>query len=316
MSDHHVAVGVVLLAGTLSLIVWRYFRSARHRLPVRGWAGLAIILLAELLLALHAAWWVSTYFTPIVWTGYILLADGLVASLKGESRLTRAPGQFLALAFWSVPLWLVFEAYNLRLANWTYVSLPMNPALDQFGYVWAFATIWPAIYETTDLVEALGVFRKTGRPTAPSTPAARLMIAAAGLAMVTVPLLVPPRIGGYLFGAVWIGFVLLFDPVIYHWQGPSLLRDFETGKNTRLFCLLAAGWVCGILWEFWNYWAGARWLYVFPMARHWKIFEMPAPGFGGFPPFAVECWVMFETLRALNRQFPLRKQSRLIRTEA
>lgn len=300
MSDHHAAAGLFLLAGTIIVIAWRYFARRRQPLPARGWIGLGVILLAEALLFLQAGWFIAVYFTPIVWTGYILLADGLVASIKGESRLSGSPGEFLALAFWSVPLWLIFEAYNLRLANWVYVGMPLSRALDCFGYAWAFSTIWPGIYETTDLLEALGFFAGRLQPRPRSSAVVRSSMAIAGLLMVTVPVLVPARVGGYLFGSVWVGFVLLLDPVLYAWDGPSLLRDWERGVYTKLGCLLAAGWVCGILWEFWNYWAGARWLYVFPIAQNWKVFQMPAPGFAGFPPFAVECWVLFETLRVLK----------------
>lgn len=304
MADpNHIAIGVILLAGTLGFIGRRYFRCRRTRFPVWGWAGLGIILLAELLLVLRAIPWVTTFFTPIVWTGYILLVDAMVASLKGESRL-RDVGSCLALAFWSIPLWLIFEAYNLRLRNWIYVGTPSSAALHTFLDVWAFATIWPAIYETADLVEALGFFHANHKSKTPSTPAGRALIAIAGLILVSVPPLVPARIGSYLFGAVWVGFVLLLDPLNDHWQGPSLLRDFEAGSHTKLGALLLAGWICGILWEFWNYWAGAGWLYTFSIGQSWKVFQMPAPGFLGFPPFAVECWVMFECLRTLKHRFP------------
>lgn len=315
MSDHHVAAGLVLLAGTVLVIVWRYLGLRRRPLPARGWIGLGIVLVAEALLFLRAGWFIAVYFTPIVWTGYILLADGLVASLEGESRLSRSPGEFLALAFWSIPLWLIFEAYNLRLVNWVYVGMPLSRALDYFGYAWAFATIWPGIYETTDLLEALGLFAGRLRPRSPLSAAGRSLIVVAGLLMVTIPVLVPARLGGYLFGSVWVGFVLLLDPILYAWDGPSLLRDWERGVYTKLGCLLASGWVCGILWEFWNYWAGARWLYVFPIAQHWKLFQMPAPGFAGFPPFALECWVLYETLRALKtRLAAVGKQPEFVHT--
>jgi hypothetical protein len=301
VNDKHQAVGVILLAATLLIVGRRYLRCPRRHLPWWGWTGLGIILAAELLLDLQVAW-VSTYFTPIVWTGYILLADGLVASLRDESRLAEAPGQFLALALCSVPLWTLFELYNLRLENWTYVGLPDSNAQQALGYAWAFATIWPALYETTDLVEALGFFRTPAAPRPPLTPRGLRLIVAVGLLLVTIPVVLTPAIGSYLFGAVWVGFALLLDPITYHWQGRSLLRDWEAGERTRLCSLLAAGWICGIFWEFWNYWAGARWVYIFPMAQRWKIFEMPLPGYFGFPAFAVECWVMYEFLRTLRRR--------------
>jgi hypothetical protein len=32
----------------------------------------------------------------------------------------------------------------------------------------------------------------------------------------------------------------------------------------------------------------------------WKVFEMPVPGYLGFPPFAVGRFVMYEFVRALR----------------
>ena len=79
----------------------------------------------------------------------------------------------------------------------------------------------------------------------------------------------------------------------------SLWRDIRSGDLSRLAALLVAGGVCGILWEFWNYWAEARWVYTFPVWQEWKLFAMPLPGYLGFPPFAVECFVLFSFLAPL-----------------
>ena len=59
------------------------------------------------------------------------------------------------------------------------------------------------------------------------------------------------------------------------------------------------GLLCGLLWEFWNYWAAAKWTYTIPFLGNIKIFEMPVLGFLGFPPFAVECWVLYVFARSL-----------------
>jgi len=40
---------------------------------------------------------------------------------------------------------------------------------------------------------------------------------------------------------------------------------------------------------------------VFPILQGWKVFEMPLPGYLGFPAFALECFVMYEFLRTLRR---------------
>jgi len=245
---------------------------------------------------------VSTFLTPVAWTGYLLFIDGLVWSLRTDSRLGRAPGRFAALAFWSIPLWLIFEAYNLRLRNWTYVGLPNGAMVCDVGYAWSFATIWPAIFETADLVQSLGIFPRQRRHRIVFKSPTRLTMLALGLLFVTIPVLFPARIGSYLFGAVWMGFALLLDPLNYRWKGRSLLRDLEEGETSTLASFLVSGWICGILWEFWNYWASAKWLYVFPIGQGWKIFEMPLPGYLGFLPFAVECYVMYQFLRTVKNQ--------------
>ena len=111
--------------------------------------------------------------------------------------------------------------------------------------------------------------------------------------MVIVPVVLPQHVGAYFFGLIWLGFALLLDP-INRWKGwPSILGDLRKGRRGRLYALLISGWVCGCLWEFWNFWAAAKWHYIFPMFQKWKIFEMPAPGFLGFLPFAVECFTMY-----------------------
>jgi hypothetical protein len=64
---------------------------------------------------------------------------------------------------------------------------------------------------------------------------------------------------------------------------------------------MLGGLLCGVVWEFWNYWAGAKWSYSIPFFNKWKIFEMPVLGFLGFLPFALECWVLYHLLRAIPR---------------
>jgi hypothetical protein len=304
-------IGVTLYSLAVIVLIATYVRAPQRRgLRAWGWIGLGGLLLAEWLL-FRGVGWVATFFTPIAWTAYLLLIDAAVWSLRGESRLAATPRHFLSLAFWSVPLWLIFETYNLRMENWTYVGLPANLLLRSAGYLWAFATIWPAILETADFVEALAVFRPGQKSRGASRPTTLFRIFLLGLLFVTVPVLIPAPIGQYLFGLVWVGFAMLLDPLNYMARGRSLLREFETGRTSTFYSLLLAGVICGIFWEFWNYWAAAKWVYVFPILQGWKIFEMPLPGYLGFPPFAVECFVMYEflrTLRARALRLPIRRR--------
>ena len=297
-----VLVGTLIFASTVCLLVWKFVRTPKRvRIPLWGWAGLGIILLSEAFLFAGQKW-VGIYFTPLAWTGYLLLMDAATWSLRGQSRLGSTPREFLKLAFWSVPLWLVFEAYNLRLQNWAYVGLPANPLLQAIGYVWSFATIWPAILGTADFLLALGWFESLHPRRIVLSPSTHLSIFMLGIALVTLPALVPIHIGQYLFGAVWVGFVLLLDPLNYFARCRSLLGELEEGRTRTPYSLLASGLICGVLWEFWNYWAAAKWLYVFPIMQDWKIFEMPLAGYLGFPPFALECFVMYEFLGTLRHQ--------------
>lgn len=285
-----IEIGVAVTAATAGVLAADFARQRQRRLPGYGWAGIVILAIAEILL-FRGIWPVTIYFTPIAWTCYILVADAAVLTLRGFSRLRDEPRRFAGLAYLSIPLWLVFEAYNLRLQNWTYVGVPRAWWPAMLGYAWSFATIWPGIFETADLLEALGWFRPA-RPISISRKAERTLVIIGALLLV-LPLVLPRHLARHLFGLVWIGFALLLDP-LNHWRGrASILGDLSSGRRGRLYSLLLSGWICGWLWEFWNFWATAKWHYIFPMFQAWKIFEMPAPGFLGFPPFAIECFVMY-----------------------
>jgi hypothetical protein len=292
MLDGMLGFGLGTVTGTVALLVAAYFWKRRERaFPAYGWMGLLTLLAAEVLL-FRGIELVGTYFTPIAWTAYILIADGAVLALTNRSRLHDAPITIARMALLSIPLWLIFEAYNLRLQNWTYVGVPHWP-LALLGYGWSFATITPAIFETSDLVQAL-------LPALPAEPwkitrAAENAVIACGGGCLILPLLLPQRIAAYLFAVVWVGFLFLLDPINRRLGLPSFLGDLSEGFLRRVYGFTMAGWICGWLWEFWNHWAAAKWHYTFPMFQQMKIFEMPAPGFLGFLPFALECFVMYVT---------------------
>jgi hypothetical protein len=295
---------MAMVGTTVGFFGLRYFSKKKPgTFRLWGWAGMGMLFLAGLSLLLGVRW-VSIYFTPLCWTAYLLMIDAAVASLKGASRLANSPRGFLLLALVSIPLWLIFEAYNLRMQNWTYVGLPSNAVLRNLGYAWSFATIWPAIFETADFVDALGYFSKPVSRHRPFTTGSRRSMVFLGLLFLALPVLVPFRLGQYLFGLVWAGFVLFLDPLNYRWGGRSFLREWGQGKASTFWSMCVGGLICGVLWEFWNYWAAAKWLYIFPILQGWKIFEMPVPGYLGFAAFALECFVMYEFLQvAAGRLF-------------
>jgi hypothetical protein len=248
----------------------------------------------------------ASWNTPICWTGFILFADATVFRARGNSWLRSAPLEFACLALASIPLWLVFEFFNLYISNWYYVGLPPNRALRLFGYAWSFATIWPAIFEGAELVS---VWRASHAPPAlPARPALEtlgiswlagrrplpMLLVMAGLAMLVWPIVWPSP---YLAVPVWLGFILLLDPVNAWTGAESLVLDLHARRFDRAINLALSGLLCGLLWEFWNYWSLTKWHYTVPIMENLKLFEMPLPGYLGFPAFALECFTMYAFVR-------------------
>jgi hypothetical protein len=270
------------------------------RVPRHTFVGLAILVVSEAaMLARVEPFW--TWHTPFAWTGYILLVDGIVYKSRGSSWLTTNRREFAFLAIVSIPLWVVFEGYNLLITNWYYINLPENLVVRYFGYAWAFATISPGIFQTAELVAALRGSRLPTLDSRLSTSDYRLstidyVSLAIGAAMLVWPLVWPSP---YLAAPVFLGFIFLLDPINARAGDHSLLRDIRSGTYDRVINLLVAGFVCGGLWEFWNFWARAKWVYTVPIFGDIKVFEMPVLGYFGFPPFALECFTMYTFVRRL-----------------
>jgi hypothetical protein len=264
-----------------------------------GWLGLGVLVVSQALLLLgwepHARW-----FTPIMWTAYVLLADALVLRRRGASLVHDRPREAALMATLSIPLWCVFELYNWRLRNWDYFGLPEPPWLAALGYAWAFATITPGLFQTAALLEAFGVVAAARGPARRPDP--RWLRAAMGVGAVCLvaPPLLPAPVRPWTFGFVWLGFVLLLDPLNHRGGRPSFTGAWAAGDRGVVYRWLLAGLVCGVLWEFWNYWAIGRWRYVgVPVFPSVKLFEMPLAGYLGFPPFALEAFAMYHFVRPL-----------------
>src|ERR1700722_4166244 len=242
-----VKLGIILTAAPVTILVVEFFRARRRPFPAHGWLGLVALVCAEYLM-FHGIEPAATYFSPVAWTSYILIADPAIFAISGHSRLREEPRGLLKMAALSIPLWLIFEAYNLRLANWAYVGLPQARIERWIGYGWSFATITPGIFMTAALIESLGWFKNDSRPLHFSRAGENAMIVA-GAAMLLVPLVVPARVSAYLFGLVWLRFLFLLEPINHRLDLPSFEGDLARGNRARLYSFLVEGWVCGWLWE-------------------------------------------------------------------
>ena len=117
--------------------------------------------------------------------------------------------------------------------------------------------------------------------------------------MLISPFLVPAAVARYMAAPIWLGFIFLLEPINTWLGGESLFLVGPVRRRLeRVINLALSGFLCGVLWEFWNYWSRAKWHYTVPIMANIKLFEMPLPGYLGFPAFALECFTMYVFVRA------------------
>ena len=260
----------------------------KRTFPVHGIFGITILLLSEIFLFKKVDPFYS-WFYSFAWWSYILVVDAVIYRLKGNSLILNRTKEFFLMIPWSIFIWLIFEAANLSLQNWYYVNLPHSVVERWCGYAIAYGTVLPGLFETTELLESLGLFKNSKiKKTEISSGGHSVLILLGSLCLVS-SLLIPES----FFPLIWMGFTFLLDPFNYRFGGKSLLRDLEEGNPKKIYLLLVAGLICGFLWEFWNFWALSKWVYTVPFFEKGKGFEMPFLGFLGFPPFAVQAYVMY-----------------------
>ncbi|MEJ2311656.1 MAG: DUF4332 domain-containing protein [Gemmatimonadales bacterium] len=261
-----IRVSVVVLVIALAVLAFATLAAARNVQPFFGWYY-------------HWAWY------PML----IALGAGYAAV---TGRWPVSPRLAISLLFWSAPLWFFFELVNFRLANWYYVFAAEGRAARVLGAFTAFATVLPAIYLSYRWVQRLGIARGWAGPKLPLSRHS-VTVVGAGFALLVLALW-QPRL---FFPLVWGFLTLVLEPWNYrHAPERSLLGDLELGRYARISQILVAGAAVGLAWEAFNSLAGARWIYTVPGLEGHKLFEMPLPGFLGFPVFALDCFVVYQAL--------------------
>jgi len=256
--------------------------------PIHGILGIILLLLSEIFLLEKIEPFYS-WFYCFAWWSYILTVDAVIYRLKGNSLILSRTKEFFLMIPWSLFIWLIFEAANFSLENWYYINLPHSGVERWLGYAMAYGTVLPGMFETTELLKALDFFKRTKiKKTKISTDGYTVLILLGTLCLVS-SVLIPE----YFFPLIWVGFIFLLEPFICRSGGKPLLKDLENGNPQKIYLLLIAGLICGFLWELWNFWAFSKWVYTVPFFADRKGFEMPLLGFLGFPPFAVQAYVMY-----------------------
>ncbi|HUP87921.1 MAG TPA: DUF4332 domain-containing protein [Longimicrobiales bacterium] len=262
-------------------------------------SGVAMLTIATSLL-LSGVEPFATWYYNFAWYPVLLAGDGLVALTGGAGRGKR--GEFLLLGKWSFlatvlawssVVWLFYELFNFRLQNWYYVFLPPDRLSRWSGTMLAFATVLPAVFVAEAILNGWHVAEKVRWPQFRVTKAVIMGMRVSGVIMLALVMIWPK----YFFPLVWGATMLLVEPENYkRSHAHSLLADLERGEPGRLLRLLIGGALIGFTWEMLNINARGKWIYTVPGVEELKIFEMPVPGFFGFPPFAVECFILWQTL--------------------
>lgn len=254
--------------------------------PIHGIFGIVLLLLSEIFLFKKVEPFYS-WFYCFAWWSYIFTIDAVIYRLKGNSLILSRTKEFFLMITLSLFFWLIFEAANFSFENWYYINLPHSSVERWLGYAIAYGTVLPGMFETTELLEALGFFKRAKIKKTKISPDGYTVLILLGALCLVSSVVVPD----YCFPLIWVGFIFLLEPFNYRFGGRSLLRDLEEGNPQKIYLLLIAGLICGFLWEFWNFWAQSKWIYTVPFFEK-KGFEMPFLGFLGFPPFVVQAYVM------------------------
>lgn len=260
-----------------------------------GFIGILLIIFVEINFFLQIQPFANWYF-PIVWFGYILTIDALIYKLRKNSLISNRFSQFLGMVVISMLFWWIFEFINIPLQNWKYLGLEgLGIWKDLFGSI-SFATVLPALFETTELIKSIHLFNKIKLHEKHKITKRFLhSMMLLGVICFMAPLVLPTL----AFPLVWLSFFFILDPINYLHKQPSIIGHLKDRNLIIPLSLLLAGIILGFLWEFWNYWAISKWTYDVPFIGFFKIFEMPILGYLGYFPFSFELYAMYWFIRSL-----------------
>ncbi|MFL5735652.1 MAG: hypothetical protein ACJ78Q_21045 [Chloroflexia bacterium] len=270
--------------------------SSRQALRPHFWVGVGLLAVGNFLIFARAPGGdflrpYSDYWFACVWFGYIFAVDALVYQRDRRSLFVSARPVFLAMLPLSAAAWWGFEWLNERMQNWHYLRPYDIPEwYANFISCVFFSTVIPAVWETADWLRGTQWARNLPELRAITYPRfVPYLLIAAGIASFVLPL-VWPR---YFFGLIWGFAALVLDPINYLAGRPSIIGFVERGKWRVPIAFYLAGLTCGVLWEFWNFWAFPKWYYTVPYVGFLKVFEMPVLGYLGYGPFALELFAVF-----------------------
>ena len=254
----------------------------------KGLSRLSVAISVALLVSCWALIWTqSWHLNPLLFVGMWVGAAFVMYAL-GKPGYPGWRAHLLLLGL-SVPIWWWFELVNYRVENWEYLGRGGYTNTEYFVLASAaFSTVVPALHAAWSVtVGRLGL----NEPTNPAgTPGPWTFLQAlAGVGLLGMVFAWPDL----FFPMVWVGPFLLLDGLVGLSGGRSLTAELARGRWKLAAGVGAGGVLCGVLWEFWNFWAAPKWIYHLPYLDFIDVFEMPLLGYGGYVPFA---WSVYQLL--------------------
>lgn len=267
--------------------------SERNGFPLHGWSGLGLALFFWYLNWALPGTRTQWGFFPM-WLGYCLAIDGLVYWRTGTSLLTRDRGNYIGLFVISAPVWWLFELLNLRTQNWIYLGTDGYTSLQYtFWTTLSFSTVIPAVFGSAELVASFGFIKRLkAGPVIGTDKRTTSTFFVLGWVMLASMLAWP----GIFFPFLWLSLYFVLEPLNI-WLGNRSLAHWTKNADWRPVVSLWLGvLLTAFFWEMWNYYSFPKWIYRVPWGDWLHIFEMPALGYGGYLPFALELYALYHLI--------------------
>ncbi len=258
--------------------------------PFYGWIGLFLIIIF---------WYINWSFEGLrthwafffLWAGYAIFIDALVFYRKGTSLIKRNAKLFFLLFLISIPVWWIFELFNLRTENWFYDGKQYFSDIEYFLLSsLSFSTVMPAVFGTAELVGTFNWIKKIPFNTI-LKPENKILNAFILLGIVIILfIIILPKV---FYPFVWVSVFLIIEPVNHKLGNKSIFNFTATGDWKPIISLAIGGIICGFFWEMWNFYSYPKWKYYLPGVNILNIFEMPLLGYIGYFPFPLELYAIY-----------------------
>ncbi len=265
--------------------------GSQRRFPWWGWPGLLLTFGSWTIAWSDIPWFapVRPFIFPPLWLGYVISINGMTHALGGHAPLLQRPRTFVGLFPLSALFWWYFEYLNRFVENWHYVGIAdLSGAAYVLHASLAYATVLPAVVSTTEWLYALFLPGPSGAKLHVRGSSGRFM-AATTLVAASAALAAVGVWPNELYSLLWVAPLLLLLGLQGIVRERTILHGLALGDWRGLYLPALAALQCGVFWEMWNFYAGAKWIYSIPYVQRYTIFEMPLLGYAGYLPFGIEC---------------------------